>query len=84
MSSRDEILARVRKNQPAPRPLPEVPTFDVTDGSLLATFKAAVIRMGGKVVDPPADGDLYALVARLFPDANVISSATPLRFSSCR
>ena len=33
--------------------------------------------MGGKVVDPPADGDLYALVARLFPDANVICSATP-------
>ncbi len=77
MSSRDEILARVRRNQPAPQPLPEVPTFDIVAGSLLERFKAAVIRMGGKVVDPPADGDLYALVARLFPDANVICSATP-------
>ena len=28
MSSRDDILARVRKNQPAPQPLPAVPTFD--------------------------------------------------------
>jgi L-lactate dehydrogenase complex protein LldG len=77
MSSREEILARIRRNQPAPQPLPEVPTFDVAGGSLLERFKAAVIRMGGKVVDPPADGDLYALVARLFPDANVVCSATP-------
>ena len=30
MSSRSEILARVRKNQPAPLPLPEVPTFDTS------------------------------------------------------
>ena len=33
--------------------------------------------MGGKVADAPADGDLDALVRRLFPDAKVICSATP-------
>ena len=32
MSSRDDILARVRKNQPAPQPLPAVPTFDTGTG----------------------------------------------------
>ena len=32
MSSRDEILARVRRNQPAPQPLPDVPTFDRATG----------------------------------------------------
>ncbi|MEO8751076.1 MAG: LUD domain-containing protein [Casimicrobiaceae bacterium] len=77
MSSRDDILARVRKSQPAPLPLPEVPTFDIGIESLLETFKTALLRMGGKVADAPADGDLTALVGRLFPGAKVICSATP-------
>jgi L-lactate dehydrogenase complex protein LldG len=77
MSSRDDILARVRKNQPQPQPLPPVPTFDDPAASLLDKFKAAVVRMGGKFADAPGDGNLDALVARLFPDAKVICSATP-------
>jgi L-lactate dehydrogenase complex protein LldG len=77
MSTRDEILARVRKNQPAATPLPEVPAFDGGSPASLERFKAGVVRMGGKVVEPPADGDLTALVRRLFPDAKVFCSATP-------
>ena len=77
MSSRDEILDRVRKNQPAPQPLPPVPTFDRDTPALIEVFKAALTRMGGKFVEPPADGDLDALVHTLFPDAKVICSATP-------
>jgi L-lactate dehydrogenase complex protein LldG len=77
MSSRDEILGRVRKNQPAPRPLPAVPTFDRDIASPLATFRANLLRMGGKFVDAPATGDLDAAIARLFPTAKVICSATP-------
>jgi len=77
MSSRDDILARVRKNQPPPQPLPAVPAFDAMGGTLLEAFKAAVLRMGGKLAGAPADGDLDALVRRLFPDAKVICSATP-------
>ena len=76
MSSRDDILARVRKNQPAPRSLPEVPTFEAASRPLLETFMSAVARMGGKVVDAPADGNLDACVRRLFPDAKVVCSAT--------
>ena len=45
--------------------------------TLLEDFKAAVVRMGGKLADAPTDGDLDALVRRLFPDAKVICSATP-------
>lgn len=75
MSSRDEILARIRKNQPAPLPLPEVPTFGAaTTTSPIERFKAGVIRMGGKFVDPPGDG-VDALIKRLFPDAKVVCSA---------
>jgi len=77
MSSRDDILARVRKNQPAPQPLPAVPTFDAMAGTMLEDFKAAVMRMGGKLAGAPADGDLDTLVRRLFPEAKVICSATP-------
>ena len=76
MSSRDEILARIRKNQPAPTALPEVPTFDTGGGPLLERFKEGVARMGGKVADAPANGDVKALIAQLFPDARVICSAT--------
>jgi L-lactate dehydrogenase complex protein LldG len=75
--SREEILARVRKNQPAPLPLPEVPTFDRVLPSLIETFKAALARMGGAFLDAPADGDLDALIRTKFPDSKVICSATP-------
>jgi L-lactate dehydrogenase complex protein LldG len=77
VTSREDILARVRRNQPAPRPLPDIPAFDGPKGAPLDAFKAGVLRMGGKMVDAPADGDLDALVARLFPDARVVCSATP-------
>ena len=75
MSSRDEILARVRRNQPAAVALPSIPAFAQPAGAAVERFKAGVARMGGKVVDPPADGNLEALVARLFPEAKVIASA---------
>jgi L-lactate dehydrogenase complex protein LldG len=77
MTSRDDILAQVRKNQPAATALPEVPAFDTAGGALLPRFKAAVTRMGGKVVDAPADGDVGALVRKLHPAAKVVCSATP-------
>ena len=75
MSSRDEILGRIRKNQPAPLPLPKVPTFDTAASTTpIERFKAGVIRMGGKFVDPPTD-NLDKLLKRLFPDAKVVCSA---------
>ena len=77
MSSRDEVLGRVRKNQPPPQPLPIVPGFDGAKGPAVESFKAALVRMGGKVAVAPADDDLDALVRRLFPAAKVICSATP-------
>ena len=77
MSSRDEILERVRKNQPSPRPLPVVPTFDAGLSTSIDTFKSSLIRMGGKVVDASVDGNLDAQIRKLFPEAKVICSATP-------
>ena len=75
MTSREDILARIRANQPAPTPLPEIPTFDVAaDASPVARFKAGVARMGGKVIE--AGGDLRELVRELHHDAKVVVSAT--------
>lgn len=75
MSSRDDILARVRRNQPAPAPLPAIPSFATPGGSALDRFKAGLERMGGRVVDGNG-ADLDALLRRLHPAARVVCSAT--------
>jgi L-lactate dehydrogenase complex protein LldG len=77
MTSRDDILAQVRKSQPPALGLPAMPVFATASGSKLEAFKAALVRMGGKLADAPADGDLDALVRKLFPDARIVCSATP-------
>jgi L-lactate dehydrogenase complex protein LldG len=77
MSSRDEILARVRRNQPAPALPPVIPMFDEGKPTSVETFKANLERMGGKFVAAPPKADLGAWVQRMFPDAKVICSATP-------
>lgn len=77
MSSRELILGRVRRNQPAWRELPDVPAFARSLADPLATFAAALQRMGGTFVEPPSSGSLYAFVRARFPDASVICSATP-------
>jgi L-lactate dehydrogenase complex protein LldG len=75
MSSRDFILDRVRRNQPAPSPLPEIPRFDRPQPSLWEAFAAALARMGGAVAEAP--GQLDRLISERFPSAKVICSATP-------
>ena len=77
MSSRDDILARVRRNQPAPIPLPTLPSFDREIKAPLATFKANLQRMGGKFVDILANATITETLRDLFPEAKVFCSAAP-------
>ncbi len=77
MTSRDDILSRVRRNQPAARPLPAIPAFVPAQPPTFDAFRTSLARMGGKCADVPAGGDLDALVRALFPDAAVVASATP-------
>ena len=85
MTSRSSILDRVRRNEPAQRPMPQVPTFDkppASTAATLATFSAALARMGGVVAKMPAEGSLDAstldaFIRERFPNAKVICSATP-------
>jgi len=77
MSTRDEILARVRRNQPAAQPLPEVPLFGQSGVSAAKDFAAALAGMGGSLVAAKPREDLDALVRKLHAEARVICSATP-------
>lgn len=76
MSSRDDILGVIRRNQPAARPLPDVPLFDADLPPALDRFKESVTRMGGKLAELPRGADVDAFVQGRFPDARVICSAT--------
>lgn len=77
MNSREFVLDAVRRNQPPARALPEVPEFDRASPNLLASFSAALERMGGTLAMPPAEGSLDSWLAARFPQARVICSATP-------
>lgn len=77
MSSRDLILARVRASQPAPPPLPQVPTFERELASPIDAFARALERMGGVVAEPPPGISLDTFIFERFPQALVICSATP-------
>ena len=66
MSSRDDILARVRRNQPAAVALPDVPLFD----ELVHDFRTNLERMGGEFVSSID-------IASRFPRAKIICSTVP-------
>ena len=76
MSSRDLILDRVRRHHPAAVEAPAIPDFDRPLPDPLAAFGAALARMGGQVVDPPARGSLDTFLYDRYPHARVICSAT--------
>ena len=74
MSSRDDILASIRRNLPrVDRPLPAVPMFDGSPPALLvAAFKESLHRMGGVFLDPPASGDPLAPVRAKIANAKIV------------
>ncbi|WP_158811408.1 LUD domain-containing protein [Beijerinckia sp. L45] len=78
MSSRDDILGAIRRDRPAPLPLPDVPMFDEGRADdLLGRFTAAFTMMGGKMLDLPADGDPLAEIRARVAKAGVVISMVP-------
>ena len=75
MTTRDDMLARIRRNQPPQVALPPVPAFDGSAIPMLERFRAGVERMGGKVLDAPGGKGIEALVRSLHPAAQVVCSA---------
>jgi L-lactate dehydrogenase complex protein LldG len=74
-SSREQILAAVRRHQPAPVALPELPDFNADAPTTLEAFADALARLGGRLVMP--EGTLADTLRACHPQARVIVSATP-------
>jgi len=75
MGIREEILGRVRRNQPAGIPHPEVPDFTrLGKAELIRTFSKSLGVMAGVLIDKPP-GDLDEFLRERFPDAKNICSA---------
>jgi L-lactate dehydrogenase complex protein LldG len=75
VTDRDDILGRIRRNQPKAVDLPAMPVFAAPPGALLERFRAAVTRMGGKTV-AVSTAEAYGIARNLFPEAKVVASAT--------
>lgn len=78
MSTRDQLLARVRQNKPEPLPLPDVPTFVNEADDLFTRFREALTFVGGQLLEPEPGKSLGEQLRRAFPDAQRVASAIPL------
>jgi len=77
MSSREFILANVRRSQPPAVELPALPVFERAPADLPVAFGDALERMGGQLALAPGDVALDDFIRGRFPQASVICSATP-------
>lgn len=77
MGIREDILDRVRHNQPAAIAHPDVPDFThLAKADLVRTFAKSLEVMAGVLIDKPPD-DLGAFLRKQFPQAKNICSAVP-------
>ena len=73
----EDILDRVRRNQPAAIPPPDVPDFTrLAKSDLVRSFAKSLEVMAGVLIDKPPD-DLGAFLRKQFPEAKNICSAVP-------
>lgn len=78
MTTRDQLLLRVRQNQPEPVPLPDVPTFVDDADDLLARFRSALAFVGGQLVEQAPGDSLADYLRQNFPGTQRIASSVPL------
>jgi L-lactate dehydrogenase complex protein LldG len=77
MGIREDILDRVRRNQPAAIPHPDVPDFTrLAKSDLVRTFAKSLEVMAGVLIDKPPN-DLGAFLRKQFPKAKNICSTVP-------
>jgi L-lactate dehydrogenase complex protein LldG len=76
MSTRDVILAAVRKSRPLPVvPLPELSKISHSGEPTLSCFRRQLVLMGGRSFEVADAAAARAKVAELFPAARVVYSA---------
>jgi L-lactate dehydrogenase complex protein LldG len=76
MDTREHVLGKVHRNQPAPRELPEVPAFHRETEPLVSAFERSLKYMAGEFVEHPPS-DFAAYLHQKFPQAKNICSAVP-------
>lgn len=83
MSSRDKILATVKKNQPSIRELPFLAVTPPAGSDLLTTFMATLEAIGGAVYIVSGLDRIETILHEKFPDARRVINgleATPATF----
>ncbi|MBD2752332.1 LutC/YkgG family protein [Spirosoma validum] len=78
MSTRDQLLTRIRQNKPEPLPLPDVPTFVNESDDQFARFRDALAFVGGKLLELNPGDSLGEQLRQAFPDAERIASSVPI------
>ncbi len=77
MSSRTDILARLRERRPEGEfPLPDLPRFPGVDGDLLAAFQQSLAVMGGQWVHLPDGEALGPFLRTRLGEGRLIRSST--------
>lgn len=77
MSSREDILKRIRDRKPAATPLPTVPTFPRPDIDPRTHFRTVLEGVGGQLFSLSQDRELPDLVRRTYPKAAQVASVHP-------
>lgn len=76
MSSRSEILSKIKSNKPAFLELPEIDLDQFNeDINLLDHFKKMIKLVGGKVMTLNSNNDLFSQINNLFPNLKIKYSA---------
>jgi L-lactate dehydrogenase complex protein LldG len=76
MHTREQILSNVRKNQPALRELPQVPSFHRAAEPLISAFERSLKYMAGELAERPPS-DFAAYLRQKFLQAKNICSGVP-------
>jgi L-lactate dehydrogenase complex protein LldG len=77
MNSRDQILAAVKANQPAPSALPDLDSFSAPRAVGIDAFRKVAETMGSRVLNISSEADMPALIKEYFSDMPLIVSADP-------
>ncbi|GAB3536020.1 LUD domain-containing protein [Pontibacter brevis] len=77
MSSRDNVLAAVARNQPARLPLPEMPAFFTGEADPVERFSSVAVSIGSKVFRVQSIEEVKQILLREHSGARRIVSALP-------
>ena len=74
MSSKDSILASIRRHTGARHEMPELTLEAITYADKLATFSEVLAGAGGKAIELKPGEDVNEVIRREFPEAKRIAS----------